>query len=822
MNLNFENNEALYAEVILPLPIKKVFTYRLPSEFFELAMEGKRVFVPFGARKVYTGIIYKITDQAPKTYEAINIISIIDNNPLISSRQMKFWEWIAEYYMCGLGDVMLAALPNGLRIASESFICLQPNAEYENLDLDDREILIINLLKGKEKLKIADIENQLKSKSSFVKIIKSLFDRDLISLFEDIGTEYKAKKETVVKLSAEIKEEDISELLKSLEKKAKSQFEVVMCLIALQNKPTIKSALIKQYQLKSTAFKALKDKGIIEETEQNTSRFNYELNNPKKALILSSIQQNALLEIENHFKTKDIVLFQGVTASGKTLVYIELIKKTIAFGSSVLVMVPEIALTEQLINMLQAEFGSTLMLTHSRFNFNEKVEIWNNIQTGAAKVLVGSRSSVFMPFPKLGLIIIDEEHENTFKQSEKAPRYNAKDAAIFLARKEGAKVLLGSATPSIESYYNAQIGKYGWVHLNEKHNNIQPSKIEILDIKEAERTKQMNGIFSDVLFTELKNLRENKSQAILFQNRKGYVPILECSVCSWVCKCINCDISLTYYKYSNNLRCHYCGYQHENFIKCQACGNNSMSMQGFGTERITEELQLLLPKLVVQRFDQDSTQKKHSFKNIIQAFEAQRIDVLVGTQIVVKGFDFQNVKIAAVLNADQLLNIPDFRSHERTFQLLIQLAGRVGRSGEQGVLYIQTKQATHPVLAAIQNYDLKSFYESQLQERETFGYPPFGRLIKITFKHKTQEMVNDAAAKYAQYIKKDLGNQVLGPEVPHVSKIRNLYIKNILIKKSLDNTKNIKIKKYLENMNDFLVQKEQYKALFFIVDVDCG
>ncbi len=815
-----EDNGALFVEVILPLPIKKLFTYRLPSEYFEFAMVGKRVFVPFGVKKVYTAIIYNITSEPPSNYEALNVISMIDDNPILDQNQLKFWKWIASYYMCGLGDVMLAALPNGLRIASESFVCLQTETEYIEEDLDPREILIINALKGKEKVKISDLETQLKSKASFVKIIKSLYDRDLIILFEDIGQQFKAKQETFVKINSNSTENDLKSALQSLETKSKNQYDILLSLLAQPKQTAVKKDLINKYLLKTSSFKSLVDKNLIEEYKVDTSRFSFSAQKPFESMILSEAQNHALVEIETEFKQKNVVLLHGVTSSGKTNIYIELIKKQIENNHSVLILVPEIALTEQFINTLQEFFGSVMMIAHSRFTFNEKVEIWNSVKNGTTKVLIGSRSSIFMPFKNLGLIIIDEEHENTFKQSEKSPRYHARDASLVLANMCGAKVLLGSATPSVESYYNAKHQKYGLVTLNQRFGETTKAEIIIVDTKEEERTKKMTSVFSETLFNKLKHLRQEKSQAILFQNRKGFFPILECSTCGWVSKCINCDISMTYYKYSNNLRCHYCGFHQDNISKCQACGNHSMTMQGYGTERITEELQLLLPELNIQRFDQDSTKKKNAFKTIIKDFEEQKIDVLVGTQIVVKGFDFKNVQLAAVVNADQLLNFPDFRANERTFQLLIQLAGRAGRHGKKGEMIIQTKQADHPVLQAIKNYDFSFIYDKQLTERQLFLYPPFGKIIRITFKHKTQEVVNEISAIYANVLKKQLGGMVLGPEVPHVSKIRNYYIRNILIKASLDHGKYQKLKEYLEEVYDYIVQKGQFKSVVFIADVD--
>lgn len=816
--------DALYVEVVLPLPLKKLFTYRVPNELMELAVVGKRVFVPFGVRKVYTAIIKSITNEVPQQYEALNIISIIDDNPIISEEQMAFWEWMASYYLCGLGDVMLAALPSGLRLASETFVCIQDNVEYNVLELDEREIQILKVLESKEKVKISDLETTLKSKTSFVKIIKSLYDRGLIVIFEDLGQKYKPKTDKLLKINNNLSEDELLLLLNEFEKKAskKSQFDVLLCLMGSHQRQALKSKLIASFQLKSASINQLIAKKIIVEETISVDRFRYGEQTENIQYQLSESQLQAIRSIESEFEHKATVLLYGATASGKSLLYVELIKKQLLLQKSVLILVPELALTHQFIKLLENYFGDTLMVAHSRYSFNEKVEIWQNVQSGKAKVLLGARSALFMPLKDLGLIIIDEEHENTYKQTEKSPRYQARDSAIVLAHKCNAKVLLGSATPSVESYYNAQNGKYGLVELKERYGKSISAKMTIVDVKEDIRKKTMSGIFTQTLFNQLKQLKTEHKQAILFQNRKGFVPIVECTTCGWVSKCINCDISLTYYKYSNNLRCHYCGFQHENIVKCQACGNHTLSMEGYGTERITEELQQLLPELNVVRFDQDSTSNKHAFKTIINDFENQKIDVLVGTQIVVKGFDFKNVSLTSVVNADQLLNFPDFRSNERTFQLLIQLAGRAGRHGEIGEMIIQTKQPNHPVLKSVEHYNYLEMYQQQILEREQFNYPPFSKLIKITFKHKSNQIVNEAAIIYTNLLKQQLGTMVLGPETPHVSKLRNMYIRNLLIKFDTNPKQGVSIKKYVLDVFDYLLKKENYKGLVFIADVDCN
>jgi primosomal protein N' (replication factor Y) len=816
----FDDRETLYVEVVLPLPIPRLFTYRLSEEMNELAVVGKRVFVVFGSRKVYTALIVNITSEPPKVYEAQYVLAFIDDSPLITPQQLKFWQWIADYYMCTLGDVMSAALPSGLKIESETYVALADDVQYDENELDEKEVKILKLLEGKEKLRISAIETELKSKSSFVKIIKSLYDRELIVITDDITEVYKPKLSTRIKLSSEIKEDSYNDLLISLEKKAKKQYEALLALIGQPNTDAIKSDLIKKYNLAASAIKALVDKNIIEQYQVTVDRI--KLNqNVESDFVLSEEQQIALNAVKDHFKTKQTTLLHGATASGKTFIYIDLIRSAIERGESVLYLVPEIALTEQLIKRLEQYFSDKMAVSHSRFSQFEKVEIWQKANKGEIKLLIGPRSSLFMPLQNLSLIIIDEEHETTFKQTDKAPRYNARDLAMVYAKLTGAKILLGSATPSIETYFNAMTGKYGMVKLKALYGKALQPNVVFADVKEETRTKQMHGIFTHTLFNQLTQLQSEKSQGILFQNRKGYVPVVECTTCGWTTKCVNCDIALTYYKYSNNLKCHYCGYHQPNITQCQACGSNTMGIQGYGTERIVEELQLLLPELRIIRFDQDSTRQKNAFRNYINDFENGKADVMVGTQIVVKGLDFENVHLAAVINADQLLNFPDFRAYERTFQLLSQLAGRTGRHGKQGLLIIQTRQVKNEVLQAVANNDYEGFYSSQILEREQFSYPPFSRLIKLTIKHKQPEIINQVSAQFSQLLKQQLGARVLGPETPFVSKIKNFYLRNILVKMEKDKDNEKAIKQFITKTYDYLILRDNIKGLQLIADVDC-
>lgn len=808
----------LYVEVLLPLPLKQLYTYRLPQELFEQAVVGKRVFVPFGNRKVYTGIIINIVTQAPVHYEAINIISIIDDNPIVHAQQLKLWQWIADYYMCSMGEVMSAALPSGLKMASETYIALDESQSYSVEELDPRELQVLEALIGKEKMRISELEKLLHSKASLVKVVKSLYERQLIIMFEDVPDAYKPKLETFLILSDAIDESSMSDLLNQLEKRAKAQFQVLMVLLSAPQLSIKKTEAIKQFNLSDAAIKALTEKGIVAQVKTPVSRLE-SYGSDISQFSLSKKQSVAVDQILAHFNQNKSVVLHGVAASGKTFVYIQLIQTVLKQGKSVLMLIPEIALTEQLIQRLGVYFGEEMMVSHARFSKHEKVEIWNKVQSGQVKLLLGSRSSLFMPMQNLGLIIIDEEHESAYKQHEKNPRYHARDVALVWAKMLNIQVLMGSATPSIETYYNALTGKFGLVQLTEKFHQSAATDIALIDIHKDSQVP-MQGLFSEPLIQAMQTCIDQKQQVILFQNRKGYVPMLECNVCGWVSKCVNCDIALTYYKYSNNLRCHYCGHHQPNISKCSACGNHSMEIQGYGTERITEELQLLKPEWRIMRFDQDSTRKKNAYRQLLNEFESGAYDVMVGTQMAIKGLDYGQVGLTAVLNVDHLMNIPDYRSNERVFQLLSQLAGRAGRKLGHGQLLVQTKQIQHPLLSFVTNRQYKDFYDQQIVEREQFHYAPFSKMIKLTLKHASAQDIHQAASKFATLLKQSLGDRVLGPETPHVSKLRNLYLRHILVKYD-SNPQSKGIKPFIQQSFDYLVKQYQMKGLHLQIDVDC-
>ncbi|MBC7425923.1 MAG: primosomal protein N' [Bacteroidia bacterium] len=814
------NRTTLFIEVILPLPIPKLFTYRVPHEWNELIVQGKRVFVPFGARKIYTAIIYNISSKKPEKYEALYILGILDDNPIVNKKQLDYWQWVSEYYMCPLGDVMSAALPAGLKLQSETVITLNKETVIDKSILDEREIHIIELLEKKPQLSISEIELSMKSKSSMITVIKSLYDRNLVLISEDVTESYKPKSTVYLKVTGKITEEGLNTQLSMLERRSKKQYEALLVLLSQPERQSERSVLLKQHNITSASVNALIEKGLILKLEISSDRINLGTKKDSDYFVLNKGQEDAYNSINKSFETHDVTLLYGVTGSGKTHIYVKLIQDAIKNGKQVLYLVPEIALTEQLIRKLEAYFSGIMAVSHSRFSKDEKVEIWSKVNSGEISLLVGARSALFMPFSNLGLIIVDEEHETSYKQNDKNPRYHARDAAVMLAKQWKIKTVLGSATPSFESFFLAKEGKYGLVSLPERYSLVPMPQIIIGNIKEDTRTKEIKAIFTKAFMDNLNLTLDTNRQAIIFQNRKGYVPQVICDTCQWTPKCINCDITLTYYKYSNNLRCHYCSYHQATIVKCEACGSNNMKIKGYGTERITEDVEILFPKARIRRFDQDSTRQKYAFKNLIAEFEQHKTDVLVGTQIVAKGLDFEGVHMAAVVNADQLLHFPDFRANERAFQLMVQLSGRAGRRDKQGVVVIQTYDPENKVIKLVQENNYEGLYESEIKERKDYFYPPYSRMIRLTIKHKDPIVLEKASDELAAVLKKRLGLRVLGPENPYVSKIRNQYLKNIIIKLDREKDPVPKIKQWMQGLFLEFTSLAEYKALIIQPDVD--
>jgi primosomal protein N' (replication factor Y) len=814
---------AYFIDVILPIPLEKLFTYSINASEFEFLKKGMRVAVPFGKTKIYTGVVYKIHEEAPLAYEAKEIHQILDESSLINHFQFDLWKWIASYYMCTLGDVMRAALPNAFILESETVILLNSEKVVNDVDLKDDEFLVYEALQYQSSLKIYDISNIL-DKKNVLPVIKSLIEKDAIFIEEEVYEKYKPKLVRYVKLHTQFSSEKALQSLLEDMSRAPKQSEVVLTLFSISaktKKPIKVSVLIIESKASPNTIKTLIDKQILEEYYIETDRVQYSGKENEASKELNEYQVQALKEIDESYKEHSVTLLHGVTSSGKTEIYVKLIEQALNENKQVLYLLPEIALTTQLVKRLQNYFGKQVAIFHSKYSSQERVEVWNNVLNNKhkAQIVLGARSSMFLPFNNLGLIIIDEEHEQSYKQFDPAPRYHARDSAIVLAQLHNAKTLLGSATPSLESYYNAKQKKYGFVEINKRYNNVLMPDIELIDIKDKHKRKLMRGHFSDILINEMTEALQEGNQIILFQNRRGFSPIVECNTCGISPQCPNCDVSLTYHQYKNQLRCHYCGYHTAMIKNCLACGSVELDSKGFGTEQIEEEVKNLFPDYKTARMDLDTTRGKYGYEKIITAFEQKEIDVLVGTQMLTKGLDFRNVKLVGIMNADNMLNFPDFRAHERSFQLMLQVSGRAGRTEERGKVLIQTYNPYHNILQQVSTNDYGNMYSEQMNERYNFKYPPVYKQIKVTLKHKDYNRVESGAQWYAKSLRQIFKEHVLGPESPPIARIRNQFYKNILIKipkeQSLKKTKEAIIK-----INNSFLSIKDFRSVKVILNVD--
>ncbi len=802
-----------FIDVIIPVPLQKLFTYGVTHAESQFLKPGMRVAVPFGKSKIYTGIVFKVHNSAPTAYEAKDIQQILDEAPIVNPLQLRLWEWIASYYMCTLGDVMRAALPNAFILESETVVTKSKLKTIDESILKDDEFLVYDALQHQSSLKIHDISNIL-DKKNVLPVIKRLIEKDAISVEEEVYEKYKPKLVRFVKLHNNYTSESaLQNLLEELSR-APKQSGVVLTLFSISaktKKPVKVSDLTEQSGGSSAIIKTLIDKGILEEYHIQVDRVQYEGEDTEASKKLNVHQKTALTEIRSTFEKHQVTLLHGVTSSGKTEIYVKLIEEVIAKEKQVLYLLPEIALTAQLINRLQDYFGDKVSVFHSKYSSHERVEVWNNVLQNSAKaqIVLGARSSIFLPFNDLGLIVVDEEHEQSFKQFDPAPRYQARDTAVVLGYMHQAKVLMGSATPSLESYFNAKQNKYGFVELKYRHNDVLMPDIELVDIKEKRKKKRMKGHFSDRLVEEMTETLEVGQQIILFQNRRGFSPIVECNTCGHSPQCPNCDVSLTYHQYRSQLRCHYCGYVMGMIKDCKACGSPELDSKGFGTEQIEEEAKMLFPNHKVARMDLDTTRGKYGYEKIITALEQQEIDILVGTQMLTKGLDFRNVRLVGIMNADNMLNFPDFRAHERSFQLMLQVSGRAGRTQERGKVLIQTYNPHHNILQQVSTNNYIDMFNEQMNDRYNFKYPPVYKQIKITLKHKDYNRVETASIWYAKSLRQLFGDHVLGPESPPIARIRNQFHKNILVKipkkQSLPKTKEaiIKVNNSFQSVKDF-------------------
>ncbi|WP_196886539.1 primosomal protein N' [Aureivirga sp. CE67] len=812
-----------YINVILPISVQNLFTYRITEAEASFLKKGMRVAVPFGKSKIYTALVDEIHETAPTQYEVKDIFQILDEEPIVTEKQLLFWKWIAEYYMCTLGEVFRTAVPTAFILESETIIFKNQSFTEESI-LNDNEFLVFEALSNASQLTIQEISNII-SKKNCLPIIKTLIKKEAIKVKEEIFEQYKPKLVKYVRLQEKWEDnEKLGELLETLSQRAHKQKEIVLTFFQLKltGKPISAKTLQDKSGASSAILKTLVDKGVFEFYHIQTDRVSFQPEEKESIKQLTEPQEEAYQKIIESYKEKDITLFQGVTSSGKTEVYAKIIQRVIDAGKQVLYLVPEIGLTTQLIERLQLYFGDQMTVFHSKYSVNERVEAWNHVlnKTEKSKLVIGVRNAVFLPYDNLGLIIIDESHESSYKQSLKSPYFHGRDAGIVLAKLFQAKTLLGSATPSLESSHNVEQNKYGYVPLTTRYQNILLPEIELIDIKEKYRKKRMTGHFSDRLLKMMEEALEEKEQIIIFQNRRGYAPILECKTCGNIPNCPHCDVSLTFHKHRKELRCHYCNYVQAVPHNCAACGSSELDTKGFGTEQIEMELEKLFPDHKIGRMDADTTRKKYGFHNIISKFKAQEIDILVGTQMLVKGLDFDNVTLVGVLNADTMLNFPDFRAHEKSFQLLTQVAGRSGRFKKRGKVAIQTFNPYHQILQQVSTNSYNLMYKEQLHERWVFKYPPFYRVIKLTFKHRDYQKVEAGAKWFAQGLRNafEQGN-VLGPTIPSISRVRNEYIRTIIVK--IPPKQGIKgTKKYIQKMKSTFQAVGEFRPIKFIVDVD--
>ncbi|MBS7348446.1 MAG: primosomal protein N' [Muribaculaceae bacterium] len=818
----------MFAEIIVPLPLYGTYTYRIPPEIQGAVQVGSRVLVQFGKKKFYTGLISSLHNETP-TYEVKDIVSVLDPKPLVKYPQLKLWNWISEYYLCSVGEVYKAAVPTGLKPESETMISL--NEEFgtpEGVKLTERQAMVVMLLEEKKRLRISDIEKELKIKN-VTQIAGSMLDMGIIHIDEKIVERYHAKSETYIELN--IERGDQEGLKEFFDKTHRSQYQekALICWLDLSgwmqsNRPLLdvtRKQLLDLSGISAGILRSMIEKDIFRQEKRSINRFNGNDSVKRQELAtLSPQQQRACQEITEQLRSRQSVLLHGVTGSGKTEVYTHLIDHVLKTGNQVLYLVPEISLTTQLTDRLRKVFGDRLLVYHSKFSDSERVDIWKRLlESNEPMVVLGVRSSVFLPFGRLGLVIVDEEHESSYKQYDPAPRYNARDTAMVLASMHGAKVVLGSATPSIETYYKATTGKYGLVTLSERYEGAVLPEVEIIDMREQRKKKQNIGTLSSPLIQEMRGALSDNKQVILFQNRRGFAPVVVCQQCGWTPKCENCDVSQIYHKYNNMLKCHYCGYTRALPTVCPACGLNGIEVYGYGTERIAEEVGKNFPQARISRMDLDTTRNKDAYQDIIEDFAAHRTDILVGTQMVSKGLDFGEVRMAGVINADTLLNFPDFRSNERAYNMLEQVAGRAGRRKEKGKVLIQTTNPKENVLEYVKAHDYSSYYQSEIAERERYAYPPFTKIINIYLRNKDGNMVDRAAVIYAKKLREVFGTRVLGPEKPFVGRIALWYIQSIMLKIEAGASMS-KVKQILRQIYEQAAAWSEFKSTQIYYDVD--
>ncbi len=826
-------SDAFFVEVVLPLAVADTYTYHVPAEFQSDVSIGCRVSVQFGKNKIYSAIITNIHQQAP-LYPTKPILALLDEKPIVLEFQLDFWRWISQYYICHLGEVMSAALPNGLKLSSETKVVINNDFDGDISLFTAKELAIIDALTHNGELTIMQIAKLLQQQK-VIHIIRGLLSKKVVLITEEVDAKYKPKIVEYLTLSNSLSESEIalSEMFDLLNKNKRTykQMLALMAFVKLCNgdykKMILKSELLKEFECSSSSVEALLKKGVFISDFKKISRLQgFESSSSVAEIQFTPPQSEVIHSIEESFKTKEIALLHGVTGSGKTEIYIHFIKQALDRGEQVLYLLPEIALTSQIVSRLRRYFGDIVGVYHSKFNENEQVEIWEAVigysstqETKKYSVILGARSAIFLPYTKLGLIIVDEEHDSSFKQIDPAPRYHARDSALYLASIHNSKTILGSATPSIESYWNALSDKYALVTLDTRFSNVQLPATNVVDLKHALKHKIMKSVFSEVLIDQIKRTLDKNEQVILFQNRRGFAPIIECQQCQYIPKCIRCDVSLTYHKKNDSLTCHYCGYAIPSIHVCPSCSSTDLKAKGLGTEKIEEELSILFPDIKIGRIDQDTSSSKVALLKLLTDFENQKIQVLVGTQMITKGLDFGNVSLVGVINADSLIAYPDFRSFERAFQLMVQVSGRSGRKEKQGQVIIQSYNPSSPVIDFVINNNYLGMFQHQISERRNFHYPPFVRLIKIVVKHPKDRVVVDAAKQLASLLQKQIPDTVLGPEYPMISMINNYYLNEILIKIDKNSGLNQK-KSRIKTLINQVLHQQRYSGVKISIDVD--
>ncbi len=831
MEHNSDDNtrDTLFAEMLLPVPIPKLFTYRVPYTLNEKISIGQRAIVQFGDRKILTGVIANIHDKPPRDHEAKYLLEILDEFPSVTEQQFKLFRWIADYYLCTMGEVMNAALPSGLKLSSESRVQIHPafNLEENDQAFSEKEVILIRRLM-QESLDYSQIVALLGVKHLY-SILKSLVGKEAVILYEEVKEKFKPKTERKIRLTEQYNSSSALEsLFKVLESKPKQEAVLLKYLQEVpllghpeKNKAGLSKKKLLEGDISESSLGTLIKNGTLEEFDVIVSRFEDDTSEFQATVQLSVEQQQTQYDILASFKEHEISLLHGITGSGKTEIYINLIKQALESGTQVLYLLPEIALTTQIVQRMKKIFGTTMGVYHSRFSDNERVEVWNGILNGRFKFVVGVRSSIFLPFDNLGLIIVDEEHDASYKQQEPAPRYHARDVAMVMGQQHHAKVLLGSATPSVETYYHALRGKYGLIKLDKRFGEAQLPKVILADMGKERKQKTVKGEFSSVLLKQIEETLSRKEQAIIFQNRRGYSPMVNCEDCGWVPKCVNCAVSLTYHQFRHALVCHYCGYKQPLPQHCPSCSSARIRTVGYGTEKLEEELNLFFSDASIQRMDLDTTRSKTGYETIIDQFERGETNILVGTQMVTKGLDFDNVSLVGIFNADRMIHFPDFRSYERAFQLITQVSGRAGRRDKPGQVVIQTSSPDHPLLLTILNRSLEEFYHSQLADREQHNYPPFYRLIEVTIKHTDKKTCKGAAQVIFDSFKTSLaGTRIFGPGEPMISKIRNQYLMSVLVKIARNNPELGAIKQNLVQVVQNVLKEKSFRSVRVVIDVD--